>query len=95
VKSRFGLASLAKKLVSFAAVRQFLGLFSETFDFLIETIGESLDVFEATTLHDTTLLAFCGSYAAGSELTNLSMPLPRVQFQSEHRIQIRPLRNSN
>jgi hypothetical protein len=51
LKSGFGLASLAKKLVPFGAVRQFFSLCPETLGFLIETIRESQDVFKTTTLH--------------------------------------------
>jgi hypothetical protein len=56
VKSGFGLASLAKKLVPFGAMWQFFGLCSEAFGFLIETFWESQDVLETTSLHDTTSL---------------------------------------
>jgi hypothetical protein len=56
VKSRFGVASLAKKSVSFVAMWQFFRLCSKAFGFLIETFREGQDVLETATLHDTTSL---------------------------------------
>jgi hypothetical protein len=58
VKGGFGLARLAQKFVSLGAGWKSFGLRSKTFDFLIESFWESQDVFEATTLHDTTFLAY-------------------------------------
>ena len=64
MKGGFSLSGLAQKLVPFSAGWQFFSLYSESLGFLIETFGESQDVFETATLHDTTSL-LCGSYTAG------------------------------
>jgi len=80
VEGGFGLASLAKKLVPFRAVRQFFGLYSQTFNFLIETFRESQNVLVPTTLHDTTsLLRVLTVWFASS---GHNMPTTGRQFQS-------------
>jgi hypothetical protein len=80
VKSGFGLARLAEKQVPFGAMRQCLGLSSETRGFLIETFWESQNVFETTTLHDTTSLLRV--LTVGFAISDHNMPTIGRQFQS-------------
>jgi hypothetical protein len=82
VQSGLGLASLAKKLVPFGTGRQFIGLYSQTFDFLIETFWESQDIPVPTTLHDTT--SCLRVLTVGFASSDHNMPTIGRQFQSGH-----------